>query len=248
YWSGDERGSNWDRDLRVYPISVPVGSQGLHGVGASFALRYQNEEQLSVVFLGDGATSEGDMLEAMNFAGAWETPVLFFCQNNQWAISVPREKQTASENLSQKAEAFGFEGLRVDGNDPLANYQLGRDLRQYCLENSEPVFVEAVTYRLGDHTTSDDAGRYREEDEVQAWKKKDPIRRIRLLLEDQHDWSDQDEDDLDKTIEQDIETAIDEFEKLPEPDPSDMFDYLYESITPRLRDQKSTLEDETSGE
>lgn len=248
YWSGDERGSKWDPDYNVFPISVPVGSQGLHGVGASYALQYQGEKRLSVVFLGDGATSEGDMLEAMNFAGVWETPVLFFCQNNQWAISVPRDRQTASETLAQKAESFGFTGLQVDGNDPLANYQLGRDLREYCLEESEPVFVEALTYRLGDHTTSDDADRYRDDDEVEAWQQKDPLKRTRELLRSEFDWSDQQEEKLDRTLEEDVKSAVEQFEAMPEPDPSDMFDYLYEEKPAALRRQADELRAEFDNE
>lgn len=248
YWSGDERGSRWSRDLNVYPISVPVGSQGLHGVGASFALEYQGETQLSVVFLGDGATSEGDMLEAMNFAGVWETPVLFFCQNNQWAISVPREKQTASETLARKAEAFGFEGVRVDGNDPLATYQLIRDLRSHCLEKSEPVFVEALTYRLGDHTTSDDADRYRSADELEEWRKKDPIHRTKKLLQSEFGWDDRRDEELDDKLERRIDDAVDDFENLPDQDPASMFDYLYETRPSVLDDQYETLRDEVNDE
>lgn len=244
YWSGDERGSTWDRGFRVFPISIPVGSQGLHGVGASYALQYQGESQLSVVFLGDGATSEGDMLEAMNFAGSWETPVLFFCQNNQWAISVPREKQTESKTLSQKADAFGFQGIRVDGNDPLATYQLVDDLRSFCLENSEPLFVEAVTYRLGDHTTSDDAKRYRSEEEVEEWERKDPIRRIRSLLESEYGWNEDRENELRESLDDEIDAAVEAMEELSPPDSGSMFEYLYEEIPSHLEDQRRDLREE----
>lgn len=244
YWSGDERGSTWSRDRNVFPMSIPVGSQGLHGVGASYALQYRGEDRLSVVFLGDGATSEGDMLEAMNFAGVWKTPVLFFCQNNQWAISVPRKKQTASETLAQKAEAFGFSGVRLDGNDPLASYQMARELREYAIEESDPVFVEAVTYRYGDHTTSDDASRYRDEGEREEWMNKDPLTRTRRLLETTYGWDDSREESLEEKLNERIDEAIEAFEGEPDPDPSSMFEYLYESVPDRLDEQRRQLEDE----
>lgn len=244
YWSGDERGSELPPSLNVFPTSVPVGSQGLHGVGAAKAFDFQDRDRVPMVFLGDGATSEGDMLEAFNFAGAWDTPVLFFCQNNQWAISVPRGQQTASQTLAQKAIAFGFDGYRVDGNDPIACYQLIDKLRNESLQDSEPVFIEALTYRIGNHTTSDDASRYRSEDEVEQWREKDPLMRIRRLLEKDFDWKDSDEDQLETTVETKIDEAVETFESFPEQSFEEIFDYTFENIPSSLQTQKQNLLDE----
>lgn len=247
YWGGDESGSQYAEDVPVFPVSVPVGSHALHAVGAARARRLQDDPILCVACFGDGATSEGDLLAAMNFAGVLEVPVLFFCQNNQWAISTPREQQTASETLAQKADAFGFDGVQIDGNDPIAAYQVVRRVRERCLESSTPFFVEALTYRLGPHTTSDDPNRYRPESETDTWRKRDPIVRLRRLLERREDWDEDRETRLENEIEDRVESAVTAYENRETPDPHDIFRYTYASLTPPLKEQQKTLEEEIEG-
>lgn len=239
YWSGDERGSNLSNDLHIFPVSIPVGSQGLHAVGSSRALQMRDEEQIPIVYFGDGATSEGDLLEALNFAGTLETPVIFFCQNNQWAISVPREQQSASQTLATKAEGFGFDGYRVDGMDPIATYRLTEFLRKRCLKNSEPTFIEAVTYRYGDHTTSDDASRYRSEEELEQWRKKDPLKRLNKLLRNKFNWNGEDEERLGEDVQKEIDTAVEKLRSLPEPDPDKLFEHTFEKLPEDLQKQRN---------
>ena len=175
--------------VNVFPIAVPVGTHPLHAVGAAYAAKLQKEKICTIAYFGDGATSEGDFHEAMNFAGVLNTPTIFFCQNNQYAISVPRKKQTASKTIAQKAIAYGFPGIQVDGNDLLAVYAATREARERAVSGSGPTFIEAVTYRFGPHTTADDPTKYREDAEVEEWKKLDPMLRLQKYLGEQGLWN-----------------------------------------------------------
>ena len=166
----------------VAPFASPVGSHLLHAVGWAMGRRKDGATDCSIVYFGEGATSEGDALEAFNFAGVFKAPVVFFCQNNQWAISVPLEKQTAAP-VWRKAEAFGFPGVRVDGNDVLAVYQATREALARGRDEGTPTLIEALTYRVGPHSTADDPSRYRHRDEVERWRRRDPIDRYRRFLE-----------------------------------------------------------------
>jgi 2-oxoisovalerate dehydrogenase E1 component alpha subunit len=166
----------------VAPFASPVGSHLLHAVGWAMGRRKDGTTDCSIVYFGEGATSEGDALEAFNFAGVFRAPVVFFCQNNQWAISVPLEKQTAAP-VWRKADAFGFPGVRVDGNDVLAVYQATREALARARADGTPTLIEALTYRVGPHSTADDPSRYRHQDEVERWKRRDPIDRYRRFLE-----------------------------------------------------------------
>ncbi len=160
YWGGDERGIDYGHAHNVFPIAIPVGSQPLHAVGHAYASQMDGKDSVAVTFFGDGATSTGDTQEAMNFAGAWDVPVLFLCQNNQYAISVPREKkQTGSETIAQKAVSYGFEGVQVDGNDALAVHQEVQKALEKARSGGGPTLIEAVTFRRGPHTTPDDPDR-----------------------------------------------------------------------------------------
>jgi 2-oxoisovalerate dehydrogenase E1 component alpha subunit len=167
---------------RMAPNASPVGSHLLHAVGWAMGRRLDRAADCAIVYFGDGATSEGDALEAFNFAGVFRAPVVFLCQNNQWAISVPLEKQTAAP-IWRKAEAFGFPGVRVDGNDVLAVYQATREALARARADGTPTLVEALTYRVGPHSTADDPSRYRHQDEVERWRRRDPIDRYRKFLE-----------------------------------------------------------------
>ena len=161
YWMGDERGNRLE-GLRIFPVAVPIASQIPHATGAAWASRLEgnDDDEAFICYFGDGATSEGDFHEGLNFAGVFDTPTVFFCNNNQWAISVPRERQTASETLAQKAHAYGFEGVQVDGMDPLATYQVTKAAIEKAKhpnpDELRPTMVEAVQYRFGAHTTADD--------------------------------------------------------------------------------------------
>jgi len=179
YWSGDERGSEVPLSLHYFPTAIPVATHIPHAVGAAWAAKFRRDPSVVGVYFGDGATSKGDFHEAMNMAGVFQLPAVFFCQNNQWAISVPIRRQTASPTLAQKAIAYGIEGIRVDGNDVLAVHQAAKDAVEKARSGGGPTLIECLTYRIGDHTTADDASRYRTEEELKAWISKDPIERLR---------------------------------------------------------------------
>src|SRR5512145_2623786 len=182
YWGGDERGSRWSGPAHDFPFCVPVGSQAPHAAGVAYAFKLRREPRVAVCLFGDGATSKGDVWEAMNFAGVRSLPVVFVINNNQWAISVPLRLQTASETLAQKAIAAGFCGEQVDGNDVVAMRDAADEALAAARRGDGPRLIEAVTYRLGDHTTADDASRYRPPEEVQARWKEEPIARLRAYL------------------------------------------------------------------
>lgn len=233
YWSGDERGLKIPDDLNIFPISIPVGTHILHAVGAAMAMKYKGDKKASGVYFGDGGTSEGDFHEGMNFAGVFKAPVVFICQNNHWAISVPREKQTAAKSLAQKAIAYGFEGIQVDGNDVFAVYKATKDAVDKAKRGEGPTLIECVTYRMADHTTADDASRYRTKELIEAWKPKDPILRMKLFMEKKGVWT----ETYQKELEEKSKARVDEWVRLEEsverPDPKDMFLYTYEKPTPR---------------
>ncbi|MBI4628384.1 MAG: pyruvate dehydrogenase (acetyl-transferring) E1 component subunit alpha, partial [Candidatus Rokubacteria bacterium] len=189
-------------------------------------------------YFGDGATSEGDFHEAMNFAGVWHVPVIFVCQNNQWAISVPFKKQTHSKTIAQKALAYGVPGLQVDGNDVLAVHAAAREAVDRARAGDGPTLIECVTYRLGVHTTADDPTKYRSEEEVRAWERKDPLTRFRAYLEKKTLL----EDGLEQRVDADIAAAVARFEAMGPPDPLTLFDHLYAELPPHLAEQRAELE------
>ena len=188
YWGGDERGNLSSGPAHDFPFCVPVGSQAPHAAGVAYAFKLRKEPRVAVCLLGDGATSKGDVYEAMNFAGVHKLPVVFVINNNQWAISVPLKMQTACATLAQKAIAAGFPGEQVDGNDVIAVRQAVEEAIAGARAGRGPRLIEAITYRLGDHTTADDASRYRPAEEVQARWKEEPIARLRTYLVGQKAW------------------------------------------------------------
>ena len=193
YWAGDERGSCYPDGVRCFPVAVPVGSQWQHGAGVGLSLKLRGEDAVAVTLGGDGSTSEGDFHEAINCAGVFDAKTVFVIQNNQWAISVPLHKQTAAETLAQKAHAYGVPGIQVDGNDIFAVYVAAHEAIERARSGGGPSLIEAVTYRLGDHTTADDATRYRADDELKMWEGRDPILRLRRYLEQKGLWDDDQE-------------------------------------------------------
>ncbi|HET6484865.1 MAG TPA: pyruvate dehydrogenase (acetyl-transferring) E1 component subunit alpha [Spirochaetia bacterium] len=183
YWHGSEEGSRLPPEtFHMMPIAVPVGSQVLHAVGIAYAERYRKSDRIAIGFMGDGASSEGDFHEAANMAGVWKAGVVIFAQNNQWAISTPWNKQSASPTVAEKAFAYGFEGIRVDGNDLFAVYTAVSMAARKARAGDGPTLVEGLTYRMGAHTTSDDPSRYRSADETMNWQRRDPILRLELYL------------------------------------------------------------------
>lgn len=241
YWRGNEIGSCPPEDVNVLPPAVPVGSQMLHAVGISWAGKMRGEKQIALTYFGDGATSEGDFHEAMNFAGVYKTPTVFVCQNNQYAISTPRSKQTASNTIAQKALAYGFPGVLVDGNDLFAMYAVTKEAADRARKGDGPTLIEAYTYRLGDHTTSDDATKYRTQEEVDEWKTKDPFLRIQKYLSKKGLWDKKYEEKLQETLLARVDKITENVEAEPDQTVDDIFDYMYAEITPPLKEQKAYL-------
>ncbi|MCL5021975.1 MAG: pyruvate dehydrogenase (acetyl-transferring) E1 component subunit alpha [Nitrospirae bacterium] len=240
YWGGDERGLKIAEDLHIFPVSIPVGTHIPHAVGAAMAAKYRGDKIGVIAYFGDGGTSEGDFHEALNFAGVFKAPVVFICENNQWAISVPREKQTAAKTIAQKAVAYGFEGIQIDGNDIFAVYKATKDALAKAKRGDGPTLIESYTYRMSDHTTADDASRYRTKEEVEAWLPKDPILRVKLFMEKKGLWSDEYQKDLEAKTKAAVDEAERKAEAVEHAGPRDMFAYTYGKITGR---QRKELED-----
>ena len=248
YWMGNEEGMRIPAGLNIFTISVPVGSQLPHSVGCAMAMKYRKEQAAALAYFGDGATSEGDFGEALNFAGVFRTPNVFICFNNQYAISTPVRQQTAAKSIAEKATAFGFNGIRADGNDVLAMYSLTREALEKARTGGGPTLIEAFTYRMGNHTTSDDASRYRMEAEVNEWSRRDPIERFRLYLKDKGLWDETFESRVQREAEDLINKAVEEAESTPPPRPEDLFIHTYEEMTPELNNQLAELRDFLKGE
>lgn len=241
FYGGSEEGSKIPDGENDLPTAIPVGTQVLHGAGIAWALKIQKKKAVVLTYFGDGATSEGDFHEGMNFAGVFNVPVVMLCQNNQWAISIPRKKQTHAETLAQKSIAYGFEGIQVDGNDAFAVYKATKEALDNARNGKGPVMIESLTYRMGDHTTADDANRYRDPREVSLWQKRDPIARLKLYLLKQKLWSEQQERELMKEVDALVEEAVDKYEHTPIQPIESIFKYTYKEMIPELKEQLDEL-------
>ncbi len=241
YWMGNEEAMRIDAAHKMLPFSVPVGSQALHAAGIAMALRIQKKKGCALGYFGDGATSEGEIYEALNFAGAFHAPCVFINQNNGWAISVPRERQCSCQTLAQKAIGAGFEGIQVDGNDVIAVYVATKRALDKARAGKGPTYIECLTYRMGMHTTADDPTRYQDANVLAEWARKDPIDRMRKYLAARKLWDEKKEDALRAELEKAIEAEVAIAESTPAPQPDDMFQYLYADMPPRLREQLDYL-------
>jgi len=247
YWMGNEHGNEIPEDVNLFTAAVPIASQIPHATGLAWASKLKDETDKGFLcYFGDGATSEGDFHEGLNFAGVFDTPNVFFCNNNQWAISVPRERQTASATIAQKATAYGFEGVQIDGMDPLAVYATTQAALEKAKNPSEgemrPTLVEAVQYRFGAHTTADDPSVYRSDEEVEKWRAKDPIPRLEKFLTKTGRLDDERIDAIQTSVEEEVADAIQTAEETERPDPAEMFEYVYEEMPPRLQRQLEEFE------
>jgi pyruvate dehydrogenase E1 component alpha subunit len=239
-WGGDIA-DDYPREVGCLPFQIVLGTQVLHAVGLAQAIKYQKETHVALVGCGDGATSEGDFNEALNFAGVYQAPVIFVVQNNGWAISTPRRSQTAARHLADRGQGFGVPACLVDGNDVLAVYQVVSEAVARARAGDGPTLIEAITYRLGAHTTADDPTRYRPQDELEQWAKRDPITRFRTFLRDRHILTESEDKHIFAEIDAEFDEALAAYEALPPRTPHQHFEYIFADLTPQLREQRARL-------
>ncbi|MBI5447561.1 MAG: pyruvate dehydrogenase (acetyl-transferring) E1 component subunit alpha [Gammaproteobacteria bacterium] len=237
YWGGDERGNVFGHP-NDFPMAVPIGSQTLHAVGVACAFQYRKQARVAVAVCGDGATSQGDFYEALNLAGVRNLPVVFIVANNQWAISVPRGRQTRCQTLAQKAIAAGFAGWQIDGNDVIAVKEKCAEAIEKARTGGGPTLIEALTYRLGDHTTADDASRYRSKEEVAQAQAKEPLKRLRHYLTERGEWSEEKEQLLLAECAKDVEEAVEAYKQVSPVTTDMMFDFHFATLPADLAEQK----------
>jgi len=232
-----------DHDVPVFPQAVPIATQIPLATGAGMAADYAGDDHAVLVCFGDGATSEGDFHEGMNFGGVFDAPVVYFCENNEWAISLPRERQTAAESIAVKARAYGFEGVQVDGNDPLAVRETVADALRSA-RDGDPVLVESMTYRQGPHTTADDPSQYRDEEpDLPEWRVRDPLDRFEEYLREAGVVDDEYVESVFEEADAELSEAVETAESVAEADPDDVFDHVYADAPAELRRQKEAMRD-----
>jgi len=229
------------RSLNVVTVSSPIGTKIPHAAGCAYAMKLQKEATVAIVYFGEGATSEGDFHVGLNFAAVRKAPVIFFCRNNGYAISTPCSKQFASDGVAPKGVGYGITTFKVDGNDLFAVYDTVRKSRQYCLENQAPVLIEAMTYRLGAHSTSDDPSLYRSEKEVAEWEAKCPVLRLRRYLQKRKLWKDKDEEEWTAEVKKEIDQAIAIAKETPKPPLHSIIENVYFDIPPHLKEEYEQL-------
>lgn len=237
YWFGNEMGMHMPEEVRILPVSIPIASQMQHATGLAFAARYRGLDDIAIAYVGDGGTSQGDFHEALNFAAVQSLPNVFIVQNNQFAISTRRKIQTKSSTIAQKALAYGMPGIQVDGNDVFAMYAVTKEAVDRARRGEGPSLIEAYTFRMGAHTTSDDPTVYRDDSEVEAWKDKDPIDRLRKYLLAQALWDQDQEAQYIEEKEKFVKETFEEVESTGFTSLEDTFDYVYAQKTPILEAQ-----------
>ncbi len=243
YFSGDVRGLRSDENVNNFPICIAVGTQTPHAAGCAWASKMKNEKTVSLVYTGEGGTSRGDFHDALNFAGVFKVPCIIVVENNQYAISLPRTRQTASETIAQKAIAYGIKGLQVDGNDIFAVYKAAKEAVDNARAGNGPTLIENVTYRLTDHSTSDDAKKYRSDNEVQEWLKKDPLLRLEKYMMANRLLDNKYREEVAAKAKEKVEKEVEIYENLPAPELKDVFENTYKELTPDLKEQLDNLTD-----
>lgn len=233
--------SHFPREARCLPIQIVLATQMLHAVGVAMAIKYEHEPNVAIGVCGDGASSEGDFNEALNFAGVFKAPIVLIVQNNGWAISVPRSKQTAAEYIAHRGPAFGMPGYVVDGNDIFAVYKVVSDSIERARAGDGPSLIEALTYRLASHSTADDPKKYRTDEELNEWMQRDPIVRFRTFLLDQSILSEKDDETLREEVSNEIQQAVETVEAMPPQAVGQLFEVVYEQPTPQLQAQRADL-------
>jgi pyruvate dehydrogenase E1 component alpha subunit len=245
-FAGFAEGAISETKLNNLPVAIPVASQIPHAVGIAWAMKYRGKDDVAMTFFGDGGTSEGDFHEGMNLAALYQVPVIFICQNNHWAISSPRSRQTHSKTIAQKALAYDMPGIQVDGNDVLAVYAAAQEAVERARSGGGPTLIECVTYRMMMHTTADDPKRYRRDEEVEVWKKRDPLPRFQAYLKAKGLLSEEQIEAVEEGIKGEIQAAVDRAETQMEAagDPLDMFDHAYAELPSFLEEQREELREE----
>jgi 2-oxoisovalerate dehydrogenase E1 component alpha subunit len=244
YWGGDERGNVFPESPRDFPFNVPIGTQLTQAAGVAYAMKLRREPRVALAMCGDGATSKGDFYESMNAAGVWQLPMVIVAVNNHYAISVPRHMQTKAQTIAQKAIAAGIDCEQCDGNDLIAvRDTVGRAVEK-ARTNGGPTLVEALTYRLSDHTTADDATRYRSAEEVAEHWKEEPILRLRSWLHAKGAWSQEEEQALAKDAAAHVQKMVQAYLETPPPGPEQMFEHLYAKLPKQYIGQLTQLNEE----
>ena len=243
-YNGMEEGNMTDGMKNVTPVAIILASQVPHAVGIAYAIKIRGEKNAVVSFNGDGSTSEGDWHEALNFAATWQTPNVFIVQNNHWAISTPLSKQMHNRSIAQRGIAYDMESIQVDGNDPLAVYKATKEALDRAKKGEGPTLIEALTYRMLMHTTADDPKKYRKEDEVEEWVKRDPITRFRTYLEGKKLWNAKKDEALEVEIKAEIDAAVKEFEAISEVKMDDPFDYIFGDKLDIIEEQRQEFLDD----
>ncbi len=241
FWGGDERGNNFTKGTRDLPDCIPIGTQSLHGAGIAMAMKLRKEKRAVVVSIGDGGTSQGNFYEAINFAGVHQLPLIFVINNNHWAISVPTELQTHAQTFAQKGIAAGVPGEQIDGNDIFAVYHHVRQAIDAAHQGKGPYIIEAITYRMGDHTTADDASRYRPGNELDENKDKDPIKRLRTFMAAQNLWNEAKEKALYAEVKAEVDAAVQKYLSNTAAPATDIFDYMYDTWPESYHEQRDEV-------
>ncbi len=247
YRGGDERGVKAPEGLNNFPITIPVSTQIPHTTGSAWASKMLGEKVVHMTLFGDGATSRSDFHEGLNFAGLFRVPAVFVCENNGYAISLPRVRQTAAETLAQKAFSYGIDGIQVDGNDVFAVYSVAAHAVEKARQGEGPTLIECITYRAAGHSTSDDDLKYRSKKEIEEWQKKDPIERLERYMRKNNLLTDKNRKDVLQRTRQRVEKAVEDYENVPPPRPRDLFTNTYARPTNELKEQMNEFTEGPDG-
>lgn len=245
-WNGDTRAFANPNHTHNLPVSIPIASQLVHGVGIAWASKIQKLNEVTIIYFGEGATSEGDFHEALNFASVFNLPVVFFCQRNGWSISTPTSKEMKSETIAQKAVGYDIPGVQVDGNDVLGVYKVTKEAFDRARNNEGPTLIESITYRMGDHTTSDDSSKYRSDDDTKEWEGKDPLVRLEKYFQNIGTWNDEYGNWVQETVTKEVDEAVEKGFAVEPPRPEQMFEDVYVEMPEILKEQQQELLEELS--